>query len=387
MTRHRPALAAALICSLLAGCTAEHRRPNTLGTPQRRSTDHAPDAGDLILVRQRETPPAGAQARVPRAAVDRARRFTVAVRALRPVVESGDRPRTPTVNQPAGDPAARATVTLVEGSGVVISRAGLVLTNHHVVRGSADLRVWSDPAGWQPARLLAADPASDLAVLALDQRLPAAARLAERAPLRVDEPVVAIGYTPGCDVEAGPTVLAGRLASLHHSLQRSLDPRHGAYYGDLLASTVPLEPGHSGGALVDRTGAVIGLNTAAARDYRTGARTGYAIPVTGYAREVINRLVRGERVIHGYLGLLLRTAPAASGAVPVAAVVPGGPAEAAGLRPGDAIVSFDGRNVGRATDLAAQVRAAPIGRPVPIVLRRAGTTVTLACMPEPRPAP
>lgn len=393
MARYRVFLVL-LLLAWSAGCGASHRRRADDARWQRGEHD-GQCRGELILV---EAPSAGSDlapgqsasadgphwARtVPPAVIEVARRFTVAVRGQ----------RRPDRKEPAGEHAlvseaepTRPVPLCIEGSGVVIDRDGLVLTNHHVVRDAADLEIWIPSVGWRPARVVGVDTYGDLAIIKVDARLCCAARLADADTLRVGQPVVALGHTPGEDMATAADALTGRLTGLHRSLQSALDPTHNRYYGDLLESTVPLKPGHSGGALIDRSGAVVGISTAAVMHRRTGHRNGYAIPMSGYVRSVIERLVRGRPVVHGYLGLLVSVCAADGGGVRVERLVPGGPAQRAGLRAGDTIISFHSTPVRSAAHLSNLVRGGPIGQSVPVRVRRGRQTVQLTCVLEAHPS-
>ena len=338
-------------------------------------------ADDLILV--------AGDAAVPHSAITVAQRFTVAVHAVRTVPPGESSAEVLASDGGSPEAADEPLLRRSEGTGIVIDRSGLILTNHHVVHDSSDVRVWSPGSGWLTAQLVAADPISDLAVIEVAADLPVAARLGRGGDQRIGQAVAALGYAPGEPPLADrpePTVLTGRLIGTHWSLQGALDPAHKHYYGDLLASTVELQPGHSGGALIDRTGTVVGINTAAVTHYPSGHRTGYAIPMTTQVRRVVSRLSRGQTVTHGYLGIMVRTSPADRNGVAVERVIPAGPAEIAGVQPGDRIVRLGDSPVQNAAQLAAEVRAARVGQPVPVVVQRGWRQVNLVCTPTQRPA-
>ncbi len=278
--------------------------------------------------------------------------------------------------------------TLVEGTGVVIDRQGLILTNHHVVRGADDLDAWVAGHGWLPARLVAADSLYDLAVIAVHPGAPGLPDAARFSAPRADEvggALVALGFTPGEPPDAGPTTLSGRLTSCHRSLQSALDPARSRYYGDLLECTIPLKPGHSGGPLIDGTGGVVGLNTAAVIRHSTGQRIGYAIPMSGHVQSVIARLARGETVVHGYLGLFVCTCDNRGLGVVAVDVRPDSPAAASGVRRGDVILGIDGTPVGSAAHLAELVSRSSPGRDLAMTVRRDGRVHDLAVRPGLRP--
>jgi len=241
--------------------------------------------------------PESAWGNVPAAAIESARTLTVAIRATRNGPETGLTESGPVAsasqchltNRTVSVP--RSSRVRVEGTGVVIDRSGLILTNHHVIEGSTVIRAWVQDRGWVSARLIQADSAADLVVLAVEAEFPAAVRWSDVDELHVGQAVAALGYTPGSDPQEGPAVLRGRLTGLHRSLQSELDPSQRHFYGDLLESTVPLLQGHSGGPLIDRTGAVIGINTAAVTHQPSGRRTGYAIRASVFARSAVSELL------------------------------------------------------------------------------------------------
>jgi S1-C subfamily serine protease len=260
---------------------------------------------------------------------------------------------------------------LVEGTGVAIDGAGLILTSHHVVRYADELEVWHPRLGWLAGRLAGADPLNDLAVISIDEPLADVARLAAPGPENVGGGIVAVGFTPGAEPADGPTALFGQVTGLHRSLQSALDPTLTHYYGDLIETTVPLEPGHSGGPLVDASGTVVGLNTAAVIQRSTGQRVGYAIPMSDHVRGIVARLARGEPVVHGYLGVLVCTCDTHARGVVIEDVLPASPAASADLQPGDTILRVNGTAIQSAAHLAELVRATPPGGQLPVtVLRR-----------------
>jgi S1-C subfamily serine protease len=238
---------------------------------------------------------------IDRAAIETARRFTVAVQAIRPASNddaASDLLTSEGPSEDSSDRPSRRHLRQIEGSGVVIDRAGLILTSHHVVHNASQLRIWSAGCAWQPAWLVGADPQRDLAVIAVDAELPVAAQFGDRHAQRLGEPVFAIGYTSGDPPSGhgtGPAVLTGRLIGLHRPLQGILSATQNRPYSDMLASTTPLQPGHSGGPLIDRQGRVIGINTAVITDLKSGRRTGYAVPVTGGVREIGKRIKQNRR--------------------------------------------------------------------------------------------
>jgi S1-C subfamily serine protease len=381
-------LVAVLITSLLTGCGQSlHRAADpTPGRHDRRCR------GDLILVDVHDAvehtdPTVSAPGLTDRAggpitssAIDVSRRFTVATRAIR----HGDSGSWAAGRSATDAAAAASNDTLVEGTGVIIDAQGLILTNHHVVRQALEVTVWIPQKGWVPARVVGADPLNDLAVLSIDGPLACAAHLADTGHLRLGQPVVAVGFTPGVSPEQGLTTLTGHLTSLGRSLQTALDPTQAHYYGNLLESTVPLSPGHSGGALIDATGAVVGINTAAVTLRSTGRRVGYAIPMSEHVRGIVARLARGESIEHGYLGVLVCSCGTNGPGVLVEEVIPDSPAAAAGLQQGDTIVTVGHSRIRTAGQLVELIHDQPVGRGILLGLSRGGVTVSEMVTLSPR---
>ena len=384
MTRRGPALLVLLLL-IAAGCGQPLARSADPARSPRRGTDR-PSKGDLILVDRQPPDPyldsevttaghaTGAAVEFPSEAVEIGRRFSVAVRAFRGGPEDDAHAEVPATSGAAD----LVGPVLIEGTGVVIDRGGLILTNHHVVRRTNDLRVWTPRHGWVAARVVGTDPLHDLAVISIDQPLLFVARLTRAGPNSVGSRVASLGFTPGEAPDNGPTTLIGRLTGAHRSLQSALDPTLTRYYGDLLESTVPLQPGHSGGALIDASGAVVGLNTAAVIHRRSGRRVGYAIPMSDYIRGIIARLAQGEPVVHAYLGVLVRTHDTRTPGVVVEEVLPDSPAARGRLQPGDTILSINSTAIRSAAQLAELIRSSPPGCSLPLRVRREGRTRQLA---------
>ncbi len=284
------------------------------------------------------------------------------------------------------------------GSGFVIG-GGYIVTDNHVVTldgqvTHASLQVVFNGGQAEPARLVGADPFSDIAVLKLDRpfHLPALT-LGNSASVEVGDPVVAVGAPLGL---AG-TVTSGIVSAVDRPVQPAASVIGGSpqVYYDAIQTDAPINPGNSGGPLVNAQAQVIGINAAIdtlGGDPVTGTQggsigLGFAIPIN-LARFVATELIRTGRAAHSVLGALVSTgyvgngaqiSPArASGSPPV---TPGGPAVQAGLRPGDVIIRFAGQPIGSATALLDAIRSEPPGSRVTITFLRDGrahtTTLTL----------
>jgi serine protease Do len=267
------------------------------------------------------------------------------------------------------------------GSGVVLTPDGFLLTSAHVVagrrrRGSAQFTDGRD-FGFE---VVGSDPLSDLAVLRADGSDLEDAHLGEADELRVGQLVVAIGNPHGF---AG-SVTAGVVSALG----RSLPARSGQavrVIDNLIQTDASLNPGNSGGALVDSAGRVVGVNTAVA-----GVGLGLAVPINPATRKIIGALMSEGRVRRAYLGVAGGVRPLPPQAevdwgrgtcVEVVEVVEGSPADSAGLRPEDLLVELDGTRVRDVGDLQRMMVAELIGTRVEAAVIRAGRTVRLELVP------
>ena len=267
------------------------------------------------------------------------------------------------------------------GSGVVFTSDGFLLTNAHVV-GKAQSGTASFADGTStPFTVVGADPLSDLAVLRASGSTPAPAELGEADKLVVGQLVVAVG---------NPLGLAGSVtAGVVSALGRSLPTRSGAavrLIEDVIQTDAALNPGNSGGALADSQARVVGINTAVA-----GVGVGMAVPVNATTRRIISTLMRDGKVRRAYLGLVSMPAPLpaplqerfgrASG-LRVGEVVPGGPADRAGLRAGDLLLTAAGKPVEKAQDLQRLMFDEAIGKPFAITVMRNGALVDVIAQPS-----
>src|ERR1700760_2903995 len=247
------------------------------------------------------------------------------------------------------------------GSGVVFTGDGFLLTNAHVVgKATTGTAEFADGTS-APFRVVGADPLSDLAVLRANGPTPEPAALGEADTLKVGQLVVAVGNPLGL---AG-SVTAGVVSALGRSL-----PARGRVIEDVIQTDAALNPGNSGGALADAQARVVGINTAVA-----GVGLGMAVPVNATTRRIISALMRDGKVRRAYLGLVSVPAPVApvwraklggrATGLRVASVVSGGPADQAGLRSGDLLLTAGGHEVATAQDLQRRMVAQADRHPPP----------------------
>jgi S1-C subfamily serine protease len=267
------------------------------------------------------------------------------------------------------------------GSAVVYTGDGFLLTNAHVV-GSADggTAAFSDGTS-VPFRVVGSDALSDLAVLRATGETPAPAELGEADDLVVGQLVVAVGNPLGL---AG-SVTAGVVSALGRSMPTG-GRRLTGLIEDVIQTDAALNPGNSGGALADANARVVGINTAVA-----GVGLGLAVPVNATTRKIVSTLMRDGRVRRAYLGVSVVPAPVAppwrerigrTTGLRVAEVVPGGPAERAGLRAGDLLLSAGGQPVATAQDLQRLMFAEAIGRRLAVTVMRNGALVDVIAEPS-----
>ncbi|MCO5167005.1 MAG: Do family serine endopeptidase [Planctomycetes bacterium] len=277
-----------------------------------------------------------------------------------------------------GDPRGPVEVEVSQGTGVIVDRQGTVLTNNHVVGPEgARIVVTLHDGRTLGATVRGRDPRTDLALLALDappdDLLPAV--LGDSDALEVGDWVVAVGSPFGLQ----QSVTAGIVSAKGRADVGITD------FEDFIQTDAALNPGNSGGPLLNLRGEVVGINTAIAS--RSGAfqGVGFAIPIS-MARDVARQLGQRGRVVRGWLGVAIRElTPADRQAlgladrqgVVVAGVTPGAPADAAGLRAGDVILSVDGEPATDVQRLRHAVARAAAGDVVPVELWREGRRTTL----------
>ena len=267
------------------------------------------------------------------------------------------------------------------GSGFVFAPDGLIITNAHVVEGG-ERPVVALPDGRScTASLIGSDPDTDLAVLKISAPDLQVIAIGDSRRLRVGQIVIAVGNPFGFQ----HTVTAGVVSATG----RSLRSRTGRLMSGLVQTDAALNPGNSGGPLVDTRGEVIGINTAVIVPAQ-----GISFAVSAEtARLVVPQLLREGRVRRSYLGIAAQDVPlprrlvrhhrlAADAGVLVTEVVAGGPAARAGVRDGDLLVSFDGDTVERTDDLHRLLTGDQVDRSVPLQLLRGTDLVTLSISPS-----
>jgi serine protease Do len=257
------------------------------------------------------------------------------------------------------------------GSGFIIRKDGIVLTNNHVVDDAKEITVALTDGREFPATVVGRDPKTDLAVLRIDAKgdLPVA-ELGDSDALSVGDWVLAIGNPFGLS----NTVTAGIVSAKGRAI--------GGPYDDFIQTDAPINPGNSGGPLLDEHGGVVGINTAIFSRSGGNVGIGFAIPIN-LAKRLVPELEEHGHVTRAWLGVTVQqVTPALGESLGVAAghgalvaqVDPDGPAAKSGIEPGDVITAYDGQPLDEHTSLPTLVAATPVGKTVQVDILRDGRT-------------
>jgi len=278
------------------------------------------------------------------------------------------------------------------GSGIIISADGKILTNAHVVEGADRITVTLYDGREFSAEIKGIDRRSDLAVIKISaSRLPVA-RLGDSSNLKIGQWIVAIGNPFGYAVEnPEPAVTAGVVSALHRSFKHEMFGDRD--FADLIQTDAAINPGSSGGPLVNLKGEVIGVNVAIFSTSGGYQGMGFAIPANN-AKRVVDRLAAGKKVSYGWLGVVVQDLdePLAkyfgladpAGALVIRATA-AGPAEKAGIKERDIIRSVDGKPVNNVSGLLSAVGKIEPGRKVKVVVVREKKLLLLDAVITERP--
>lgn len=258
------------------------------------------------------------------------------------------------------------TTTLVggvaAGTGMVVGPGGEVLTNNHVIQGATSIHVQIGGSGpVRTASVVGDDEADDIALIRVDGVSGLrTAPLGDSSTVTVGDPVVAMGNALG---QGGPPAVSeGAVTGLGRSIEAGDDTGSSETLSGLIQIDAPIQPGDSGGPLIDRNGRVVGMNTAADIGFRrrTASRVAFAIPIN-HARTIADEIRSGHGGpnVHtgptAFLGIGVQTAP--DGGALVGEVQSGGPAQAAGIVPGDVITAVGGREITSPSSLGPAIRS------------------------------
>ena len=243
-----------------------------------------------------------------------------------------------------------------EGSGVVVDRAGIIVTNNHVVEGATTIAVSFNDGRHSEAlsaTVVGTAPERDLAVLRVEATDLVPIQIASSAALRLGDDVIAIGFPLGL---GGPTVTRGIVSGL----DRTIEPENGTRLEGLLQTDAAINPGNSGGALVDRLGRLVGINTAAALG-GSAENIGFAIAIDG-ALPVLDEIRSEPQAARAWLGAAIASVESDAAAVAlgldpsirgvrITEVYDGGPAARAEIEAGDVVIALDGASIRSAEEL------------------------------------
>lgn len=265
------------------------------------------------------------------------------------------------------------------GSGVLIN-PGVLITNAHVAGGARRVVAAFTDGTQVSAALVGVDRLSDLAVLRTEEATPAPAELGDADRLQVGQLVIAIGNPMGL----GGSVTAGVISGLGRSLP-TRSGTHSSIIEDVIQTDAALNPGNSGGALVDASARVVGVNTAVA-----GIGLGLAVPINETTRRILAALLADGHVRRSFLGVAAAPSPlppdlasklGRSNGIRLAHVQPGSPGAIAGLREGDLVVTVGGQPVADAQDLQRRLFAHVPGEALAITTYRNGAMVDVIARP------
>ena len=258
------------------------------------------------------------------------------------------------------------------GSGVIVAADGLIVTNNHVIEHANQIAITTADHRRFRGKLVGTDPVTDIAVVRIDARGLAALPWGDSARAAVGEYVVAIGNP----FQLNQTVTMGIISATGRSNVGIVD------YEDFIQTDAAVNPGNSGGALLNTRGELIGINTAIYSETGGYQGIGFAVPAN-LARTVVDQLVSKGRVVRGWIGITKISDVADEGGlapspgVVVVELLRGSPADRAGIEPGDVVVAVDGRAVDTASQLRNELAGARVGTELRLTVRRRGRKVQI----------
>ncbi|WP_157669522.1 Do family serine endopeptidase [Chitinibacter sp. GC72] len=299
-------------------------------------------------------------------------------------------PRNPLLNDPLfrrffgerglGDEAQRPSSL---GSGVLVSEQGYIVTNNHVVEAADEIEVALSDGRTASAKLIGSDPDTDIAVIKIDLPDLPAISFADADKVDIGDVVLAIGNPFG----VGQTVTMGIVSALGRS-ELGINT-----FENFIQTDAAINPGNSGGALIDTRGDLLGINTAIYSKTGGSLGIGFAIPATT-VKQIMEALIKDGSVTRGWLGVEVQDVSAelassfrlkdTRGAL-IAGVVRNGPAAKAGIRPGDVLLSIDGKEVGDSARMLNIISALKPEQDVSLVYVRQGETVEARVLIGKRP--
>jgi serine protease DegQ len=273
------------------------------------------------------------------------------------------------------------------GSGVIVSPEGYILTNHHVIEAADEIKIALSDGREAKARVIGSDPETDLAVVKVDMQALPTMTFGQSDNAQVGDMVLAIGNPFG----VGQTVTMGIISALgrtHLGINT---------FENFIQTDAAINPGNSGGALVDVSGNLIGINTAIVS--RTGGSLGIGFAITtSVATQIMEQIIKSGGVVRGWIGVEVQDLtpelaesfkrPNTNGAL-IAGVLKGGPADQAGVKPGDIIVAVEGKPVIDSSGMLNLIAALLPGKAatITVIRNQAEKPITINVGKRPKPAP
>lgn len=284
-----------------------------------------------------------------------------------------------------GDQAPNEEPSSSLGSGVIVSPQGIILTNHHVIEGADEIEVAFADGRKRNAKLIGSDPETDIAVLKIDATdLPSPITLGKMESVQVGDVVLAIGNPFG----VGQTVTSGIVSALGRN-QLGINT-----FENFIQTDAAINPGNSGGALVDTKGNLIGINTAIYSRSGGNMGIGFAIPINT-AKQVMESILTSGSVTRGWIGVEPQNLskelaeslnlPKDINGVLISGVLEGGPADKAGMKPGDVLTQVNGQKVNDVVTLLNHIAQTNPGDEAKIDLLRKGKEMSLKVQVSKRP--
>jgi serine protease DegQ len=299
-------------------------------------------------------------------------------------------PRNPMLNDPVfrrffGDQVGSETQKATSlGSGVIVSPAGYILTNNHVVEAADEIEIAFPDGKKLLAKIVGSDPDTDLAVLRVEAKDLPAITFGSSDTLRVGDIVLAIGNPLG----VGQTVTSGIVSALRRSVGINT-------FENFIQTDAPINQGNSGGALIDTRGNLIGINTAILSQTGGSIGIGFATPVST-GKMVLEQIIKSGAVTRGWIGVEMQPITPAlaesfklgtlDGAI-INGVLHGGPADKAGAKPGDVLVSIDGKAIADPQSVLNVVTSIAPGSAAKLKLKRKGEDMEVEVTVGRRPKP
>jgi len=273
------------------------------------------------------------------------------------------------------------------GSGVLVSSEGIIITNHHVINDADQIEVALCDGRKLKAKMIGSDPETDIAVLKIDaSNLPTPITLGKMDSVHIGDVVLAIGNPFG----VGETVTSGIVSAMgrdHVGINT---------FENFIQTDAAINPGNSGGALIDTRGNLIGINTAIYSNNGGSMGIGFAIPIN-LAKQVMESIIKNGEVTRGWIGVepqnlsseLIESMrlPKSTQGILVAGVLDGGPADSAGLKPGDILISLNNQSINDVRDLLNRIAKIDPGTEVSCKIIRKDREISLSIKIGKRPKP